>query len=434
VLDFCLRVGEILLSSGAGAADVSVTMQAVAAHFGLRHPEVDVTFTSLAMSHQADSDDHPVVAIRTVKLREIDYEDLTQVDRLVRCVLVGECELAEARQRLSRIVSSGHQRARWAVTAAWGLMCAGVAVQLGGTTRVALVAVFAAISIDLLQHRLTRRRLPYFYRQLAGGAVASVLAAVANAAGVPGDVSLIVSANIVMLLAGVGFMGAIQDALSGFYLTASARILEAILATAGIIAGASAGLSLAASLGVDIGHYVPGQVGGWDTIPVTAAGAAVAAAAFAYASYAPRRILLPIAVIAGLAMAIQQAIEGQGFERPWASGIAAFFVGLVSYAVSGKAGIPPLVTVVSAVVPMLPGLLIYRGLSLLALGGQASSPGLVALVTAASVAIALAAGVLLGEYVAQPLRREARRLERRLAGPRLVGPLIIRPRRTRPAD
>ena len=36
-------------------------------------------------------------------------------------------------------------------------------------------------------------------------------------------------------------------------------------------------------------------------------------------------------------------------------------------------------------------------------------------------AIALAAGVILGEYVAQPLRRNARRIEDRLSGPRMVG-------------
>jgi hypothetical protein len=34
--------------------------------------------------------------------------------------------------------------------------------------------------------------------------------------------------------------------------------------------------------------------------------------------------------------------------------------------------------------------------------------------------------VILGEYIAQPLRREARKLETRLAGPRLVGPLRAR--------
>ena len=56
---------------------------------------------------------------------------------------------------------------------------------------------------------------------------------------------------------------------------------------------------------------------------------------------------------------------------------------------------------------------------------------MLALVTAGSVALALAAGVILGEYVAQPLKREARRLESRLAGPRLVGPLRERTGRRR---
>ena len=42
---------------------------------------------------------------------------------------------------------------------------------------------------------------------------------------------------------------------------------------------------------------------------------------------------------------------------------------------------------------------------------------------------ALAAGVILGEYVAQPVMREARRVEARLAGPRLVGVTRVRRRR-----
>jgi hypothetical protein len=34
--------------------------------------------------------------------------------------------------------------------------------------------------------------------------------------------------------------------------------------------------------------------------------------------------------------------------------------------------------------------------------------------------------VILGEYIAQPLKREVRRLEDRLSGPRLVGPIRAR--------
>ena len=110
VLDLCLRVGEILLSSGAGAADVSVTMQAVAAHYGLRQPEVDVTFTSLAMSHQARPEDSPVMAIRT---REAPRDRLRgpHPGRPPGALhLSSQCTLPEASVRLNRIVSSGHQR------------------------------------------------------------------------------------------------------------------------------------------------------------------------------------------------------------------------------------------------------------------------------------------------------------------------------------
>ncbi|CAB4686924.1 MAG: threonine/serine exporter family protein [Actinobacteria bacterium] len=429
-LDLCLRIGEVLLASGAGAADVTATMQSVARHVGLRNPDIDVTFTNLSMSWQGSPEDPPVSYARLVKHRDIDYEDLTQVDHLVRDLLADRVDLREARARLARLVSSGHTTPRWAITLGWGVMCGGVAVQLGGDPAVAAIAVGAAMIIDRLQLRMSRRRLPAFYRQVAGGAVATLIAAVAAASGLDVDPSLVVTANIIMLLAGIGFMGALQDALTGFYVTAGARLTEAMLATGGIIAGVSGGLSIADIAGVEIGRLEPGAVD-VKSVSVMAVGAAVCASAFAFASYAPRRIIAPIGVIAAVAMVIAQSIASQGLRGPWSVAFAALFVGFVSYAVCSRLRVPPLVVVVSAVVPLLPGLLIYRGLSLLAEGGAATSEGLLAMVTAASVATALSSGVILGEYVAQPLQRESQRLEGRLSGPRLVGPLRARSRRSR---
>ena len=428
-LDFCLRVGEILLSSGAGAADVTATMRSVSWQLGVRHPDIDVTFTSLSMSFQPSPEEPALFQVRQVKQRDIDYEDLTQVDHLVRDVLSDRVDLMEARNRLARIVSSGHNTPRWAVTLGWGVMCAGVGLLLGGNGTVIAIAFAAAVCIDRLQMVMARRRVPFFYRQVAGGGIATIFAVVAAATKLNADPSLVVTANIVMLLAGIGFMGALQDALSGFYVTAGARLTEALLATAGIIAGVSGGLSLGSFFGVDVGQLDPGATD-WESVTMMAVGSAVCAAAFAFASYAPARAIPPIALIAGVAIVIAQTIALQGFSRAWATALAAFFIGLVSYAVAGRVRVPPLVVVVSAVVPMLPGLSIYRGLALLGEGGNATSDGLLAMATAASVAIALASGVILGEYVAQPLKREAGKVEERLSGPRLVGPLRMRTGRT----
>jgi len=424
-MDLCLRIGEMLLSSGAGAADVTATMQSVARHLGLRNPVIDVTFTSLSMGFTGAADEPPVALFRQVVQRDIDYEDLSRVDQLVRDILSDEVDLTDARATIARIGSSGHHRRRGLVTAGYGVMCAGVALMLGGNGAVMAVAAVAAVCIDRLQLRMGRRRLPNFYQQVAGAAVATLLAVAAASFDIGIDPSQAITANIIMLLSGIGFMGALQDCLSGYYVTGSARMTEALLATAGIIAGVSGGLAVADVAGVSIGEIDPG---GADlmTVSVMALGAAICAAAFAFSAYAPKRVLAPIALIAGGAMAISQVIESSGLGRTWSVAMAAFFIGLVSYGVSGWVSVPPLVVVVSAIVPMLPGLSIYRGLSLLGEAGAQTAAGILAIVTAASVAIALASGVILGEYVAQPLRREARRMERRLSGPRLVGPLRAR--------
>src|ERR1700742_1576483 len=72
-LSLALRIGELLLSSGAGAADVSAAMRNVAWACGLRGYTADVTFTSLTMSHQPSADEPAQIQIRQVRYREVDY-------------------------------------------------------------------------------------------------------------------------------------------------------------------------------------------------------------------------------------------------------------------------------------------------------------------------------------------------------------------------
>ena len=89
------EVGEVLLSSGAGAADVTATMLSLAHGLGLRGIDVDVTFTALQMSYQESFDDPALIQVRNVRHRDIDYEDLTQVDILIQDVLSGEIDRDE---------------------------------------------------------------------------------------------------------------------------------------------------------------------------------------------------------------------------------------------------------------------------------------------------------------------------------------------------
>lgn len=426
-LDLALRVGELLLSSGAGAADVSVQMQNVCIACGLRGVSASVTFTELQLTHQESPDEPGLIQVRDVRQREIDYEDLTRVDWLVRDLVSGAIDRDEARNRLAQIVSSGHERSRRVVTLAWGVMGLGVGLLLGAQPIVAVAAFVGAVGIDLIQRFLARRRLPTFYQQVAGGLFATLLAVLVIAIGLSEHPSRIVSAGIILLLAGVSYMGAVQDALTGFPLTAAARCLEATLATAGAIAGVSGGLTIATAVGIKLVNLTPGA-SAYPPWPEMALGGAITAGAFAFASYAPYRALLPAALLGMVSATSFIAAYRAGLGVSWPSAIAAMIVGLVSYTIAARIKVPTLLLVVTGVVPLLPGLSIYRGLAHL----SADDPGgLVELINASVILLALAAGVIFGEYIAQPLRREGRRLEQRLSGPRLVGPLTVRSVRRR---
>ena len=164
--------------------------------------------------------------------------------------------------------------------------------------------------------------------------------------------------------------------------------------------------------------FKPGAAG-LAEVGVTVVGAAVAAAAFAFASYAPLRGLVAVALVGGLGQSVLLAVDNsEKVGRTWGSAVAAVTIGAVCYLVAGRFRVPPLVVVVPAIVPLLPGLDIYRGLALLAEGKD----GVLQLASATGTALALAAGVILGQYLARPLKREAHRLEARLSGPRMVGP------------
>jgi uncharacterized membrane protein YjjB (DUF3815 family) len=96
-----------------------------------------------------------------------------------------------------------------------------------------------------------------------------------------------------------------------------------------------------------------------------------------------------------------------------ASGIAAVAIGFCGELLTGRLRMPPMLVAVCGIVPLLPGLAIYRGLFAIVVEADVQG-GLTALVGAAAVGLALAAGVTLGEYLGHPVRGGHDRYDRRV--------------------
>ena len=443
VLDLGLRIGEIQMASGAGASDVTATIIGVANAYGLPHCEVDVIYTSITVSCYRGTESLPITSLRVVRNRSLDYTRLAEVEQLVRRITANELSAAEAYAELNRISTAPHPFPRWVATLAWAGMAASLAVLLGGggEPTLPLVAAGTAALIDRVGRLLNKRALPFFFQQAVGGALATLIALGCIATQLLPNAALAVASSIIVLLSGMTVVGSMQDAITGYNVTAAGRITELALMSAGLIAGVVvalyAGLRLfgADSLGGGgIDEAILQDLGRAQVsspvlyLPVQLLAGASTSACFALASYAPPRPLLVAGVGGAVAAAVHAALTSLAdVHTVLAGAVATTVVGFVGGIIARRLRIPALVIAVSGVAPLLPGLATYRGLYELSVLG--SPTGVSTLMLAVAIGLALGAGVVLGEYLAQPVRSRLGRLERRIAGPRLSGPL--RPARRR---
>jgi uncharacterized membrane protein YjjP (DUF1212 family) len=409
-LGLSLRIGESMLAVGAPAADVTATMLRVAAAYGLTSCQVDITHTSLTISFDRD-DALPLTLMRIVRPRGLDYSRLQGVTDLARAVVAERLDIEDAHRMLDRVVSAPHPYRRRVHALGWAGVAGSVGFQLGGGWLVALVAALTTAAIEQIMRALDRRGLPMFFQQAAGAAVATGVAVLLVVGDVDVRSSLVVAAGIVVLLAGLSLVGAAEDAISGFPVTAGARAFEVVTLTAGIVVGIAGVLDLAQRAQLPLTVADPAT----STVPFAVALAAAAgiAGSWALASYARLRAVGVATVAGALASMTYLAADALGAGPAVASAVAAVVVGFCGEALTDRLRIPPLLVAVCGIVPLLPGLAIYRGLFAIVVEADLQG-GLDALVGALAIGLALAAGVSLGEYLGRPLGGRRDRFDRRV--------------------
>ncbi|MEQ4208979.1 threonine/serine exporter family protein [Actinopolymorpha sp. B17G11] len=422
-LDFLLRLGELLLRSGAGSVDVEASVLASAAAIGLRDVEASVTYTQVLVSIAVGDADAPVTDLRIVRARAVDHNRLVELHQMVLALTEGELAPTAAYQRLRVIEGAPKRYPRWGVTVAWGALASAVAVQLGGGLLLVMVTFCTTVLIDRIGRRLAHRHVPDFYVTFAGAAIVTSVAAGLTAVGLPVQPPLVVAGCVVVLMPGLALLAAVQDALTGFMVTAAARTMEVLLLSAGIIGGLAVALIVARQVGIVMPVQPPPPftlLG----LPHRFLSAGVVAGAMAVGLYVPLRLVPAIFLLGGSGYAAFLGLDHLLSSPSTTRAVVAVGIGVCGYAVASRRRLPALAVVLPAIIPMLPGLTIYTAMLQLTQGN--SFLGISDLLIAATDSLALAAGVIFGEFLGQPLRRRLPRWERRYAGPRLVGPLRIR--------
>ena len=416
-----LRVGTLLLAGGAPTEDVEAAIFAVGTAVGLGVFEVDITYKSIVISVAA-SDGRPALTdMRVVRGRSMHFARVAAAHRLVLDLAEGRIAPHEAEQRLAQIEHLRRPYPRWFVIVAFGGLSSAITVQLGGGVHTAWIAFLTAVLTGVVGSRMARMRTPTFFVNLVLAFGASLVAVLVTAnqehlGALDIKTPLVIVGGIIALLPGMTLMVASQEAIGSFAVTAAARFVELMFATIGIVSGVLLGLVLADVFDVAMQVAVrPDANALRATAAALAAGIAAAFAAVTYQS--PIKLAVTGGLLAGASYFVylwvnewietaakQSGADGVGASTPAvATAAAAILIGFLSAVLASRQKVPPVLLTAAGIIPLLPGLAVYQGL--LALSQDEIVDGLRSLIQAAAVAIALAAGVLLGKLLSGRLMR-----------------------------
>lgn len=405
VLDLTLRIGELLLAGGEGAEDVEAAMFAVTRSYGLDRCEPTVTFTLLSISHQPSLVDDPVTASRTVRRRGTDYTRLAAVFRLIDDITTveGEISLEEAYRRLAEIRRNRHPYPGWVLTMAAGGLAGAASVLVGGGPVVFLIAALGAMLGDRLAWLCAGRGLPEFY-QFVVAAMPPAAMGVALTLTHWSDVrpSAVITGGLFALLPGRALVAGVQDGLTGYYITASARLLEVmyffIAIVTGVLLALYGGLQLGAELDPEARFITH------DRPVVQILASMVLTLSFAILLQQERATVLAVTLNGGVAWIIYGAMARTGdLSAVAATATAAGLVGLFGQLFSRYRYTSSLPFITAAIGPLLPGSATYFGL--LGVAQNELDRGLASLSTAVATALAIAIGVNLGSEISRLFMR-----------------------------
>ncbi|MCK2022823.1 threonine/serine exporter family protein [Microbacterium sp. kSW2-24] len=411
VLDLATRIGESMFAVGASAHEVTLAITRVCEAYALKGVQVDVTYNSVTVSFHLSGEVWPETLLRVVRVAAPDHAKLQRVQALVADVEAGlDLESARTAFRVIRRVPFRYQQS--VVVVARAMLAVGVSILLGASPIIVGLTFIAALAAALTQAGLARVRVPLFFSQIAGGFVTTVVAVAVSALGSAGiepfvgiRPSIIVASGIVLMLAGLTVVGAAQDAIDGFALTAGGRILDLTMQTLGVVIGILVGLELGSVLGFTMD--LPDDPAPFGPLLGVFAGAIIIAVAVAVFNGAGIRIILVSALLSAITIAGYTASVALNLHPAAASAIGALLASFVGVLIAHNLHVPSVAVTTAAIVPLVPGVAVFQGLLEMVHNGG-TSMGVVgaggSLIDAAVIGIGLASGASLGLYLGTPVR------------------------------
>ena len=174
-LSVAMRVGALLLSSGAATDEVEVAMRTIAEASGLEGVQAIVQFGTISLSYEPSPGAEPITLIRVAHGASTDFARLAAASDLARRLVDSRMTVDEALHEVDRIEALGATYPRVVSILATGASAGAATVLFGGGPFDVAAAAAATIAAEPLVRWLAKSGLPPFFQNVLGPAIATII-------------------------------------------------------------------------------------------------------------------------------------------------------------------------------------------------------------------------------------------------------------------
>lgn len=354
--EILLSVGQLLMENGADTAQIFRDMKRVAAYMGIPAEKfhLHIMYTTLMLN--ISDENHSHTSFRKCIKHAVDMRIISGVSRLTWRAMREHYTMDEFRGELKKIATRPRFYNKWLTICAAGSGCGAFCTLFGCDFNAAIYTAISAIIGKVIQMQCHDRFgiNPYVSMTFAAFS-ATICAYLTHLLPTTTPWHPMIAAALFMV-PGIPLINALSDILNTYLVSGAARILHT-----GVIIGAMTfGIVFAIGM-ADFDSFTQLAMRPESNYALFAAAAAIGAASFAIFFNLPPRLLYAAAIGGIICVCTRNFfIFELGFGSEVGTLAGAALVSITAIQAIRWLHTPSLVLVVPAVIPLVPGVLIYR--------------------------------------------------------------------------
>lgn len=363
-LDLLLRTGKLLVESAADTNRIVRNMNRAAAYLGLPEEKlhIDVTYTMLAVNLSDGS--HSYSKFQKCEKHGINMTAISEISKLSWRAIEQDYSLDKYEEELERIANKKRNYAPWLVAIGAGFACGGFCKLFGCDW----ISFFFASVCAYIGFRIRARCIEFginLYMSIAIAACAATcLAYLTSFTGLSSTPYHPLLACALFIVPGVPLINFVDDMIDNYIQVGIVRAVNTMLMVGAMASGIAIAMHLLVMEDVVIDKkFSELSMTPHDPYYIYAIAAAISAMGFSMIFNIQRRLLWVVALGGVIAVCIRNFVNFElGLGPVMGSFVGSVTVSLIAVKAVHWFHVPNHVLTIPSVIPMIPGVLMYRAL------------------------------------------------------------------------